>query len=102
MELKTAISLILAPATFGREFADARAETPVQLGLRYSADTGINVIERYVIKVVETAEDRNLPELGHSRQHTELDMALHRLENRVEPMELVSVKLKKLRFVDCR
>ena len=30
MELKTAISLILAPATFGREFADARAETPVQ------------------------------------------------------------------------
>ena len=59
IKLKLTEGLIGIPTLLFRQSGNSGSQTSVELRLCYSADSGITVVECYVLEVVETAENRN-------------------------------------------
>ena len=64
-----------------------RHEAGLHLLLRDTADAGVFLIKRYVLQLVEVAEDADLAELRHAGKEHELQVVVVALQGAEEPLE---------------
>ena len=68
-----------------------RSKHCVEITLVVPADGRVALIQRNVIEIVQAGEEAHLGELAHSREKAEANMAVARLDDRIQPAQVVAL-----------
>ena len=97
------ITLLFCKAVRCGKFPDAFRKTGVQVLFADTADVGILRQHGDVAKIVQSAEDAEFSDFGHTRKEAELDAAVHSFQDTVEPLQglpVVFLKVGAVKVVD--
>ena len=94
--LKPFVTIFQAKTVRIGKLGNAPVETLVKVALGYAADVGILRIHRYVIQIVEPAEDAQFPDFRHSGQKAETDIPILGFHHAVEALKSGFIVVHKL------